>query len=511
MKADGTLVAWGYNGSKQLNIPSGLSHVVGISSGSEHCLALKSDGTVIAWGSNYNGQINLPFGLSAVVGVSAGGGFSTALKSDGIVIAWGNNNHGQSTPPDGLNLAWGRLNGLSVSCGTLNPSFNPDITNYAVIADHEQASIDITASVDGTVNAIISIQGLKVKSGKPQTVTLNQGANIVEITVTTDDCLVYSYSLVVLRRADANLGSLSVYPGSLVPAFDPQTALYSADVKNNVESVLINTEPEDPAATVTVNGTPVVGGVSNVPIKPGTNYILVQVTATDSLTKDYFIAVNRAINPAYVAVTGTSPTNGTKRVNAKSPITISFDKPIVAGVNYSLISVQQNNRSISSIINITGNTIVIVPQSGRLCYYCSYTVSVPANAVKGADSSIFATPYKFSFKTGNWWDTVLPKYLAANISFNNRKVTLVFNKNIYNNTADETEFKAAISFSSDKTNFNPLGDGDTVKIYGRTIVINFAKPLSGGNNIIKIKRDTLKDAAANIIASDTVTENIRAW
>lgn len=511
LKSDGTLVAWGYNGSGQINIPAGLTNAVGISADIFHSLALKSDGTVIAWGANFTGQLNVPNDLTAVVGVSAGGGFSLALKSNGTIVAWGENNYGQSTPPQGLNLAWGRLSDLSVSIGKMNPSFQPGTQNYTVIVDYYTTDVDVVAAIDKTYPASITIQGVKVKSGSPQTIPLNQGANIVEITVTTSDNLVYSYSLVVLRRADAYLGLLLFFPGSLVPAFDPQTTLYSVAENNNVESVIIQIKAQDLAATVTVNGEPVIGNTAIVSIKPGINYVLIQVTAVDSLTKGYIVEVNRAESPSYVAVTGSSPINGAKRVNAKLPIIINFDKPIAAGVNYSLISVLQNNRSIGYVSNINGSSLIISPQTGQLNYYCSYTVSIPAAAVKGTDNSIFATPYKFSFTTGNWWDTVLPKYLASNVSFSDKKVTLVFNKAVYNNTASETELKAAISFASDKTNFSPLCDGDTVKICGRTIIITFAKPISGKYNVIKINGDTLKDAASNVIAKDTVTEYLRAW
>ncbi len=67
-----------------------------------HMLLLKSDGTVLAWGSNGSGQLGtgnytssttpvaVP-GLAGVVDVAARGSFSMALKADGTVWVWGNN------------------------------------------------------------------------------------------------------------------------------------------------------------------------------------------------------------------------------------------------------------------------------------------------------------------------------------------------------------------------------------------------------------------------------------
>ena len=48
-------------------------------------LALKSNGTVVAWGNNGTGQTDVPVGLSNVIAISVGGSHSVALVSDGIL------------------------------------------------------------------------------------------------------------------------------------------------------------------------------------------------------------------------------------------------------------------------------------------------------------------------------------------------------------------------------------------------------------------------------------------
>lgn len=68
LKADGAVVAWGWNGSGQSAVPGGLTGVVAIAAGSSHSLALKADGTVVAWG---NGPA-VPTGLNEVVAIAAG-------------------------------------------------------------------------------------------------------------------------------------------------------------------------------------------------------------------------------------------------------------------------------------------------------------------------------------------------------------------------------------------------------------------------------------------------------
>jgi len=123
LKSDGTVYAWGANGSGQVGdgsttqrltpvLVSGLgsgSGVTALSAGDAHGYARKSDGTVLAWGNNSSGQLgNGSFfgsttavqtsGLgsgSGVSSVSAGNLHSLALKSDGTVLAWGDNTFGQ--------------------------------------------------------------------------------------------------------------------------------------------------------------------------------------------------------------------------------------------------------------------------------------------------------------------------------------------------------------------------------------------------------------------------------
>lgn len=112
---DGTVWAWGQNGSGQLGdgstqtrltpaaVPS-LIGIIAVAAGDSHSLALKSDGTVWAWG--YGGRVGdgtgttrtspvQVTGLSNIAAISAGKQHSIALKSDGTVWTWGDSTWGE--------------------------------------------------------------------------------------------------------------------------------------------------------------------------------------------------------------------------------------------------------------------------------------------------------------------------------------------------------------------------------------------------------------------------------
>jgi alpha-tubulin suppressor-like RCC1 family protein len=122
LKADGTILSWGYNLEGQLGhgyyddfirpianpFPSAVnnaSNIVAIAAGDNHSLALTSDGTTLSWGGGYyqgqgttggnNFTPSAVIGASNIVGIAAGYYFSLALKSDGTILSWGEGTLGQ--------------------------------------------------------------------------------------------------------------------------------------------------------------------------------------------------------------------------------------------------------------------------------------------------------------------------------------------------------------------------------------------------------------------------------
>jgi hypothetical protein len=86
LKSDGSVVAWGLNGSGQCNVPLPNLDFAAVAAGSSHCVGLKTDGSIIAWGSNYDswgeytGQCVVPSPNTGFKAVAAGGFASLAVK-----------------------------------------------------------------------------------------------------------------------------------------------------------------------------------------------------------------------------------------------------------------------------------------------------------------------------------------------------------------------------------------------------------------------------------------------
>src|SRR5690606_31035614 len=122
VRTDGTVWAWGENGSegrlgdgttfRRLSPVqvSGLTGIADVAAGATHSRALGADGTVWAWGGNVDGQLGdgstttrltplQVLGLAGVSRISAGEHLSLAVQNDGAsggsVWSWGRNAHGQ--------------------------------------------------------------------------------------------------------------------------------------------------------------------------------------------------------------------------------------------------------------------------------------------------------------------------------------------------------------------------------------------------------------------------------
>lgn len=95
----------------------------------------------------------------------------------------------------------------------------------------------------------------------------------------------------------SELGSLSVVPGSLAPAFDSGTTTYSVSVASTASSVAVTAVPQDNYARVTANGQEINSGQQNTISLNGAGVntpIVIAVMTTNGGHNTYLVTVNRA-------------------------------------------------------------------------------------------------------------------------------------------------------------------------------------------------------------------------
>lgn len=95
--------------------------------------------------------------------------------------------------------------------------------------------------------------------------------------------------------ANANLKGISLQPGELTPAFDPDITTYRASVSGDVESVTVSASVYDAESTLVINEILTTSEeLLSVNLNPGENVIPIVVTAKDGVTdKTYTLTVTR--------------------------------------------------------------------------------------------------------------------------------------------------------------------------------------------------------------------------
>lgn len=177
-----------------------------------------------------------------------------------------------------VNSTNNNLGSLSLSNGTLSPSFSADTTNYTSTIDADNVTINATKGESSQ-----SISGTGYKS-------LNYGTNTFSVVVTSESGSSKTYTITITRpdnrSTNNNLKSLSVNQGSI--SFNKNTTNYSIDVDSNVSSIKVTAAVEDSSASF-VSGF----GSRTVDLNYGSNAVLVKVQAQNGSVKTYTINVNR--------------------------------------------------------------------------------------------------------------------------------------------------------------------------------------------------------------------------
>jgi len=193
------------------------------------------------------------------------------------------------------------LASLSLSQGTLTPSFSTSVTSYTVDVAKSLSYISVTPTVFGP-GATVTVNGTAVVSGTAsQEIALNPVSTEFTVVVTAEDRhTVKTYNLTVTRSIvshNADLSGMIISDGDFQPAFETGITKYSVTTAVDVASVRITPVTSFNGATVKVNNVTVLSGTPSqlIALKSGIVVsIPVVVTAEDgTTTKTYTVDVKR--------------------------------------------------------------------------------------------------------------------------------------------------------------------------------------------------------------------------
>ena len=355
------------------------------------------------------------------------------------------------------------LSALTISSGTLSPSFASGTTAYTASVSNGTTSVTVTPTVsDANATIQARVNGgsyASVTSGSASSsLSLNVGSNTIDVTVTAQDgSTTKTYTITVTRAASTNadLSALTISSGTLSPSFVSGTTAYTASVSNGTTSVTVTPTKSDANAAiqVRVNGgsyASVTSGSasSSLSLNVGSNTIDITVTAEDgSTTKTYTITVTRAgsSNADLSALSSTagsfaetfasSTTAYTVSVsNATTSVTVTPTKSDanatiqvrVNGGTYATVTSGSASGALS--LNVGANTIdvTVTAQDGTTTK--TYTITVTRAASTNADLSALSstagsfaetfasstTAYTVSVSNGTTSVTVTPTKSDAN-------------------------------------------------------------------------------------------------
>ena len=187
------------------------------------------------------------------------------------------------------------LSGISLSTGTLSPTFSANTVEYSVALLNTVSGTTISSTkADST--ATTKIDGAAVSS---KAITINPGQTIdVIIDVTAQDGTTKKTYTVHVTRAvssNANLSGISLSNGTLSPAFNTNTVEYNVNL-SGVAGTTITPAKADNTATTKIDGTAATS--TAITLNTGqTKDVVIEVTAQDGVTvKTYTVHVTRAMS-----------------------------------------------------------------------------------------------------------------------------------------------------------------------------------------------------------------------
>lgn len=266
------------------------------------------------------------------------------------------------------------LSGITVSEGDLSPAFSSSTLGYTVDVPYTTTSITVTPGTSAGNTVVVTNSGNQVGN----TINLGVGNNLALITVTAPDNSQRQYTVHIERgpapTANVDLADIELSVGTLSPAFDPATRIYSATVPYAVRSMQITATASAPGNTITINNTPVVDGEpATVPVifDPDGNGFGITVTAANGVSKTYAVVITRDQPSQNADMTGLSLSNA-----AISPTFSNGEAAYTATVPYLTTS--------TTVLGMVADATAILRVNGRDT--ASGSASAPVALAVGANA-----------------------------------------------------------------------------------------------------------------------------
>ena len=341
------------------------------------------------------------------------------------------------------------LKNISLSSGTLTPSFNSATKNYMATVGSDVTQVSIIATADSNTH-IITFNG-----SHSNIVPLNVGDNTITIRViTVGDRTTASYTLQVSRPRPVLTG-LSLSAGQIQPNFSSGIAQYAATVGSDVTQIGITATADSNTHIITFNGSQ-----SNiVPLNIGSNTITIRVTSADGkATASYTLQVSR---PRPV-LTGLSLSAGQLQPNFRSGIA---QYAATVGSDVTQVSITATADSNTHTITFNGSQSNIVPLNVG-----NNTITIRITTADGIATSIYTL------------EVSRPRPALTGLSLSAGQIQPSFNPEM-------TQYTAIVSNDVTQVSIAATADSNT-----HTITFNGSQsnivPLNVGDNTIAIRITT---------------------
>jgi alpha-tubulin suppressor-like RCC1 family protein len=330
----GKVQAWERPADRPISIFPDETQLVAIAGG-RYLTAVRRDGTLVMWSPPVDSYplrpLNpAPANLVSCASVAPGSapGSAAVLRSDGTSTLWGPTSNtpvytttgvASLVPGYGTNYFHISRDGQpGVPTGYVPPRpFPADVRDVVTGAHYSKLSCAVRSDGEFILwaNDNTKLDGTGVPAGlkaraHPDTVAmpLQLGDNLVEVRVTAEDGTHSAYTISVPRVANLDLATVSLNAGEFPIDLRTGATTFPLDVPPGRESLTLQASPQDETETMTLNGVPLLPGVSTpVALVPGLNTITLVVTdANQASSRTYTFAVTRLPVRADLASLSTS-------------------------------------------------------------------------------------------------------------------------------------------------------------------------------------------------------------